>query len=471
MIANYKRDLNHSFLLLEEKPMTSEEYFQMKMVTENRIEGLLPVTVHTFNGEKTLYYEISGKQNLLCIYEKKEMLVKDLERILKGIHRSLKEMEKYMLNADSLILEPEFVYLCAEDENIQLCLYPCEKRNIRESIREFSEFILNRINHQEEKVVQLAYQFYRLTRDENFNYEQIMEELFESRISSDFDQNKSLVVAEKNMEWEPVSVNIGTVADKKSSGKEKDWSRENDKNNDREKDKEKNKDKDKEESLIPKTLFLFLCILSLSYLAYYLFQKKALDQELEMTQPVMAAIGFAVLGLTGWLSCLFLDMLRQKNREKIIISESKVASERKREFDKYASKVQEMPVIDDKKDGTYGKQKEYRACEETVLLNENIYHEEGILSSRTRGKRIEIAPVSFPFMIGKLEGKVDFVLDDPSISRIHARISKEGNRLYLMDLNSKNGTSKNGIPLSVNEAVLLEAEDEIKFGKLCFTYH
>ena len=74
-------------------------------------------------------------------------------------------------------------------------------------------------------------------------------------------------------------------------------------------------------------------------------------------------------------------------------------------------------------------------------------------------------------MIGKLEGKVDFVLDDPSISRIHARISKEGNRLYLMDLNSKNGTSKNGIPLSVNEAVLLEAEDEIKFGKLCFTYH
>ena len=461
MTANYKRDLNHSFLLLEEKPMSSEEYFQMKMVTENKIDGLLQVTVHTFNGEKTLHYEISGKQNLLCIYEKREMLVKDLERILKGIHRSLKEMEKYMLDTDNLIIQPEFVYLCAEDENIQLCLYPCEKRNIRESIREFSEFILNRINHQEEKVVQLAYQFYRLTRDENFNYEQIMEELFESRISADFNQNENLSAAETTMEWEPARIDMGIVADKKPSGKEKEWNKEND----------KNKDKNKEESLIPKILFLFLCILSLSYLAYYLFQKKMLDQVLEMTQPVMAAIGFAVLGLTGWLSCLFLDMLRQKNKEKIIISEGKVASERKREFDKYASKMQEIQITEDKKDETYWKQKECRACEETVLLNENIYHEEGMLSSRARGKKIEIVPTSFPFIIGKLEGKVDFVLEDPSISRIHARISREGNRLYLMDLNSKNGTSKNGIPLSVNEAVLLEAEDEIKFGKLCFTYH
>lgn len=66
---------------------------------------------------------------------------------------------------------------------------------------------------------------------------------------------------------------------------------------------------------------------------------------------------------------------------------------------------------------------------------------------------------------------MDYVLEDNSVSRIHARFTLRDDVVYLTDLNSTNGTLKNGIRLEPNEMTMLEADDEITFGRLTFTYH
>ena len=66
--------------------------------------------------------------------------------------------------------------------------------------------------------------------------------------------------------------------------------------------------------------------------------------------------------------------------------------------------------------------------------------------------------------IGKKKKEADIVLEDLSISRIHARIFKEQGELWLEDLNSTNGTFKNGLRMLPYEKRKLEAGDEIKFG-------
>ena len=43
--------------------------------------------------------------------------------------------------------------------------------------------------------------------------------------------------------------------------------------------------------------------------------------------------------------------------------------------------------------------------------------------------------------------QVDLVLNDQSVSRLHARISRDGNRFFITDLNSTNGTFRNGMRL------------------------
>ena len=76
--------------------------------------------------------------------------------------------------------------------------------------------------------------------------------------------------------------------------------------------------------------------------------------------------------------------------------------------------------------------------------------------------RIEDAPVT----IGKKKDEAVVVLEDPSVSRLHARINKEGDEFYLEDLNSTNGTYKNGLRLQPYEKRVLESGDEVRVGRV-----
>lgn len=73
-------------------------------------------------------------------------------------------------------------------------------------------------------------------------------------------------------------------------------------------------------------------------------------------------------------------------------------------------------------------------------------------------------------ILGKKKEEADFILDDISVSRMHARISRQKDGYYLEDLNSTNGTSKNGLRLQPYEKRMLESGDEIKLGKVIMIF-
>ena len=75
-----------------------------------------------------------------------------------------------------------------------------------------------------------------------------------------------------------------------------------------------------------------------------------------------------------------------------------------------------------------------------------------------------------PFVIGKKKEEADYALEDRSVSRIHARILEEDGILYLEDLNSTNGTYKNGLRMQPYEKRRLERDDELRFGMAEYTF-
>ena len=72
--------------------------------------------------------------------------------------------------------------------------------------------------------------------------------------------------------------------------------------------------------------------------------------------------------------------------------------------------------------------------------------------------------------IGKKKEEVDLVLEDLSVSRMHARITREQEDMYLEDLNSTNGTYKNGLRLNPYERRALDEGDEIKCGRCTMVF-
>lgn len=75
-------------------------------------------------------------------------------------------------------------------------------------------------------------------------------------------------------------------------------------------------------------------------------------------------------------------------------------------------------------------------------------------------------PITSPvFLIGSRAAEADGVISDETVSRIHARITKEEDGYYLEDMNSTNGTYHNGELLNYKEKALLSKNDKISFAK------
>jgi pSer/pThr/pTyr-binding forkhead associated (FHA) protein len=71
-------------------------------------------------------------------------------------------------------------------------------------------------------------------------------------------------------------------------------------------------------------------------------------------------------------------------------------------------------------------------------------------------------PVDGELTLGREEGSADLVIDDPGVSRQHARFLADGGAIRVEDLGSSNGTYVNGERIS--GAVPLAAGDEVQVG-------
>lgn len=120
--------------------------------------------------------------------------------------------------------------------------------------------------------------------------------------------------------------------------------------------------------------------------------------------------------------------------------------------------------------------KEYVAAEnweykgEAVKENEDAVKEERKLYGNGKQNRRVLRLKELPAIVGKKEEVADIVLQDASIGIMHARFTEENGQVYLEDLNTEQGTYKNSVRLKPYEKVEILREDEIKMGKLEFTY-
>ncbi len=78
----------------------------------------------------------------------------------------------------------------------------------------------------------------------------------------------------------------------------------------------------------------------------------------------------------------------------------------------------------------------------------------------------EIQVKVIPFFIGKLKENVDYYLEKEVVSRYHAKITKEEEQYYIIDLNSTNGTFVNGQAVQTYQKVKITIGDEIAIADI-----
>lgn len=174
MKTYYKNDLKRAYMILEGEAGDREDY-QMVMLKENEIPGILNVDVRYVDNQSQYYYDISGKTSFKILHEKINLTLDDMRRLVNDLLQAIQTLKKYMLDGKCLLLEPEYIF--CEDETYYFCYYPSCRQDIKEEFHRLTEFFVREVNYKDDEGVHFAYTLHKATMEENYSIEEIMKNL------------------------------------------------------------------------------------------------------------------------------------------------------------------------------------------------------------------------------------------------------------------------------------------------------
>lgn len=163
----YKRELNHSYMVVPGRNGNSSDSYAWRMMAENHIRRLLPCSQRCLDGETFFYYDISSRQPLERLYESRKLKVDNLRQILYAIAAMQNDLGEYLLDEQGLMLESEMIFADVESEELYFCFFP-EKRDAGGCYEKLADFFLEHVDHSDEHAVNIAYQFYKASKSEYF---------------------------------------------------------------------------------------------------------------------------------------------------------------------------------------------------------------------------------------------------------------------------------------------------------------
>ena len=418
--VSYYKDYRHNYLIMEGTNRQNDLY-QCRMITDNRIEGLLPCKERHVNGDVFLYYEITSKQNLISLYEGKKLTVKQLKNIFIHLKLVQERLSKFLLDVRNLVLQPEYIFADAETEELHFLYYPFETED--NYTVSFLEFLVEKTDSEDQTAIEIVYKMLELATKEQFVLDEVIKWF------------------EEDLEWEE------KVSDRIVEMPEEEYSLPI---SDPPEEEEDEKPGSRAAAFVMAGSAVFFLVL------YYLNRVYFFPEKIQ----ICLFAGLFLFGILFLGSTVFLlySLFFSKQREEGSIRERFRKTEREEE-----KRYRETDISDSIR------QKTEQAYGNTVFIPwvENC---ENKLYGVGKGNKNHIDLGRLPLTVGKLAGSVDMVIEDQSISRRHARFFRDGNRIYMSDLNSTNGSFKNGMRLLPNASEVLEPGDEIRLGKLKFIY-
>lgn len=530
----YQRDAVNSYLVMKKDKDILLEDYEIEMLERNSIDKFLEINIRRFNSEKELYYNITSKQQLDEVLERKKLDSSELIQFFNDLIRIIKDCEKYFLDSNKIVLRPDMIYIDLNGFKPSFIYAPFSNNEeiIIDSIIKLTHFLFDKIDQEDVEAVLLMHKMMTLSKQPDFNINEIQsvlnleqletasktkntKNIHENNTSSDrkdneiisklIEQNKlrekmekinkstnndsdSVRKKEKSIPNKIISKNINKLINKPSSNsinkKEKDI-------------------KTQDENFLSKYI-LYIVMGSIQMIVILLvliiFKSNILYSDVtgKIKLDSLLACICVLLSVDVYISKKAYDNISNKKAES-----KKVTKTVKEKVKRKNNKVFESPfnnrenlfdkplVVNDKeiitnietnkklnttelinKDDTLDKKNNCIDCEnETVFLDDiispNMETNFYLIKEDTQEK---IIIDNDPFLIGKLENHVDYVIPNNAVSRIHCKIVKDNNEFYIIDLNSKNGTLLNKKKLVSNKKYKLEDRMSISISNCEYTF-
>ncbi|MDO4267123.1 MAG: DUF6382 domain-containing protein [Eubacteriales bacterium] len=434
MKISYRREMKHNYMILESED-ACKNTFECRMLASNRIEGLLHFHLRQTDGKDQFCYEITSKQPLSRILESQSIQEPQVRRILLDLARVLDQMERYLLPEGCIMLEPDYIYLEPETFRLWLCAVPGGRNCFPDDCGRLMEYLLGKVDHQDRDCVVLAYELYQETRRENYGIEDLLR----------------LLGTDRGREMRT----LGRIPDKRETADglsmedltgERHMLKAEDETDDM-MEAEKNAERKPDEARKNSFWKRFCTWL----------KERFFGAEEEMVQVPWDMIFYEEEPEEESA-----DSAQQNTglRMETAVGERAVSQKNVAQKSMNQKSMNQKPM-----DQT-------AAGQDTVLLADLSAAGTGQLC-RLRSLEEDTDDIIlsyYPFIIGKQENLVDYVLPKETVSRLHLRIDRKDNEYYIQDLNSTNGTAVEGRLLANNEIACLQKGDEVCIARYRYKF-
>ena len=178
MKVEYERELRHTWMSVEVEKEYSEDY-QMRMIQNNHISGLLIMHGQGVDEKSRYRYEITGKISMKVLGEREGWGSAEMEDFMRQFVQVLGELGDYMLNIHCLLLDPEYIYW--QDGKYYFCYCPALEKNLWEEFHVLTEYFVRETDYEDKEAIYFAYELHKSSMEENYNIENVLEQIIERK--------------------------------------------------------------------------------------------------------------------------------------------------------------------------------------------------------------------------------------------------------------------------------------------------
>jgi hypothetical protein len=160
-------------ITLEEAALYKEDY-QLRMLKANHLTGMLNVNGRGINQTSYYDYDVTGKVSMKAMYERGKIGAEDIILFLKQFIESVQEVERYLLNINCILLQPEYIFY--EEERFYFCYYPPAEQDLWEAFHGLTEYFVKQGDYQDQNAVQMIFILHKGTMEENYSIDKLLAE-------------------------------------------------------------------------------------------------------------------------------------------------------------------------------------------------------------------------------------------------------------------------------------------------------
>lgn len=475
---SFESDAAASYLVIKtgiEKPI---RHYQVEMIAHNRIERILPFDLRQKNDQNCFYYNVTSKLTLSRIFKNGKIKRNQFIRILSDITRTLLDCHNYLLNDQCLVLEEDFIYVNPATFELSMVYIPISREDT-DAVKRFREFILNLITG----TVDIDYgngdnflhRILSFVKSELFNATEFYS-LLQKLLEDGFNNLPGMMLAEQEDIRQPAVEKPGPAVNPQIQG-----SFTGPKALPESKKKTKEAARPVEKVVLTGNglwKLLLAAAIQIAFVVAIVLLRDTLNNLNKDRVTTYVAVALIVISLDVLLFRKLFGgggiVIRKKTEKtaKIVLPTPPLKNKELAEMPTMtpvaaikdqAGSVAPVANVIEKYNEKMPEQ------DETVLLV-NRAEKYAYLQSTKGSRETRIILDKPDFLIGRLHGQVNHVLDNNAVGKVHAQIVKRDGNYFLTDLNSRNGTFINNVRVVSSKEYAIHHNDRITFANCEYVF-